>query len=121
MALCFDSNIVIDALNGRPEAAVEISGATVRVISIVTWIEVVAGAPTAQAEQLARELLTRFRVVNVTPAIAEVAVAIRRRTRLKLPDSLILATAQVSGCQLSTRNTKDFLESDPTIRVPYRL
>jgi len=121
MELSFDSNIVIDALNDHAGAVAELRNATRRVVSIVTWIEVVAGCPTAEAERLARDLLARFQVVNVTPAIAEAAVAIRRRSRMKLPDAIILATAQVSGVQLSTRNTRDFSEDDPTIRVPYRL
>ena len=121
MDVCFDSNIIIDSLNGYHEAAAEITASEVRIISVISWIEVITGCPTAQAEILARRLLAQFRVLAVTPSIAEAAVGIRRRTNLKLPDAIILATAQTMGLQLSTRNTKDFSESDPTIRVPYRL
>ena len=39
----------------------------------------------------------------------------------KLPDALILATARDREITLLTRNTKDFPEDDPNIRVPYRL
>ncbi len=121
MNLVFDSNVIIDALNGYSEAAEEIRNATNRSTSIVCWIEVLVGCPTAEAERVARNLLGRFEVFPVSPSIAEEAVAIRRASRLKLPDAIVLATARLTGVQLSTRNTKDFSEADPTIRVPYRL
>jgi predicted nucleic acid-binding protein len=53
--------------------------------------------------------------------VAEESVTLRRTTRLKLPDAIILATARVHGLTLSTRNTKDFSPTDPTIRIPYEL
>ena len=40
---------------------------------------------------------------------------------MKLIDAFILATAQVSGAILITRNTKDFPANMPGIRVPYNL
>jgi predicted nucleic acid-binding protein len=43
------------------------------------------------------------------------------RLRLRLPDAIILATAQVEGCNLLTRNTRDFSPSWPEIRVPYSI
>jgi predicted nucleic acid-binding protein len=50
------------------------------------------------------------------------AAALRReRPRLKLPDAIILATAQTRGRVLVTRNTKDFPAEMPGIRVPYVL
>ena len=36
-------------------------------------------------------------------------------------DAYILATAQVNGAILVTRNTKDFPVAMPNIRVPYEL
>lgn len=38
---------------------------------------------------------------------------------MKLMDALIIATAQVSGSILVTRNTKDFPAAMPGIRLPY--
>jgi hypothetical protein len=40
---------------------------------------------------------------------------------MKLLDAFILATAQVNGAILITRNTKDFPVNMPGIRVPYTL
>jgi predicted nucleic acid-binding protein len=40
---------------------------------------------------------------------------------MKLPDAIIWATAQVNEMLLVTRNVKDFSESDPGIRCPYKI
>jgi len=49
------------------------------------------------------------------------AAALRhQRKSLKSSDAIILASAQVSGRILVTRNTKDFPAEMPGIRVPYK-
>ena len=121
VARCFDSNIVIDWLNGVAEAGIELRSADARTISIMSWIEVLVGVRPEEEVAVRSLLRDNFRIVPVDVAIAERAVAIRRDRRIKLIDATIHATALQAGLQLSTRNTKDFLESDPTIRVPYRL
>ena len=42
--MIFDTNILIDALNGHPDAEELLKEAEEGSISIVTWIEVMAGA-----------------------------------------------------------------------------
>ena len=68
-----------------------------------------------------RELIAPFEVVEIDARIATAAADIRHRARMKLLDAYILATAQVSGSILITRNTKDFPAEMPGIRVPYTL
>jgi predicted nucleic acid-binding protein len=63
--------------------------------------------------------LREFRVIEITRQVARRAVEIRRRTRVRLPDAIIWATAQMESAQLVTRNTKDFPKDDPAIRIPY--
>lgn len=122
MSTLFDSNIVIDALKGIDVAMLEVAGAEgAPAISVITRIEVLAGCPNAHAAEAARTLLSNFTVFGLSSAVEQQTIDLRRTTRLKLPDAIILATARVHGLLLSTRNTKDFDESDPTIRVPYRL
>jgi predicted nucleic acid-binding protein len=122
VARCFDSNVLIDWLNGVEAAGRELRSADVRIVSIMTWIEVLAGARSDAEARGARKLFREdFRVVPVDSAIAERVLMLRRDRRLKLIDATIHATALEAGVQLSTRNTKDFSEADPTIRVPYRL
>jgi hypothetical protein len=65
--------------------------------------------------------LTPFDVVEIDARIAAAAADIRHRTRMKLLDAFILATAQVNGAILVTRNTKDFPATMPGVRIPYTL
>ncbi|MEO8737574.1 MAG: type II toxin-antitoxin system VapC family toxin [Edaphobacter sp.] len=119
-AALFDTVILIDFLNGVRQARKEIHRYPDRAISLITWMEVMAGAPSDQ-EQATALFLGTFINVAVTPAIARQAVQLRRQTKLKLPDAIILATAQVEKRVLLTRNTKDFKDDRLSVLVPYRL
>jgi predicted nucleic acid-binding protein len=116
----FDTNILIDFLNGYEQARQEVRSHSEKAISVITWIEVMAGA-TGETEKSCRLLLGIFERLDLTPSIAERAVVIRRQSRMKLPDAIILATAQMSAGVLVTRNTRDFPRGIAGIRVPYEL
>lgn len=121
----FDANIVIDALAGYPPARIEIERAVALTsrpwISRMAWIEVLSKG----SEAIVRDALTflsRFGLDELDDEISRRAAALRReRPRLKSPDAIILATAQIRGRVLITRNTKDFPAQMPGIRVPYIL
>jgi len=117
----FDSTILIDFLNNVDGAREAISDSNQPAISVITWIEVLAGARTVHAERSARDLLSAFQVFQVTGRVATAAVTARRERRLKLPDAIIWATARIHGLTLVTRNTRDFPADDPWILVPYRI
>ena len=121
MRAVIDTNILIDVLNAVPEALEELDRYDAVGISVVTWIEVLVGCRTDDEVQAARLVLSQLDVVRVPEAIAAGAVRLRQDRHLKLPDAIVLATALEWGCQLVTRNTRDFSASDPGIRVPYRL
>jgi hypothetical protein len=116
----FDTNILIDFLNGIPQARREIKRHPDRAISVISWMEVMAGASPDNEQETALFLGT-FQIIPVTSAIADSAVAIRRQKKLKLPDAIILATAQVEKRLLLTRNTRDFPPNPALIRIPYQL
>jgi len=116
-----DSNILIDLLNGVPEARDVLTGSGTPGISIVTWIEVMAGVRDDREERIARGLLDSLSVHPLSREIADEAVRVRRERRLKLPDAIILATARSLGCPLVTRNTRDFRPDGAEIQVPYRI
>jgi predicted nucleic acid-binding protein len=121
IARSFDSNILIDALNGHEPAHAEIASATYLHISRVTWIEVLSKVDDDQLPVVHR-FLNRFKVDELDPVIARRAAAFRReRRRLKLADAVILASAQEHGRILVTRNIRDFPATMPGIRVPYLL
>ena len=116
----FDTNIIIDWLQDRPGAAQELARYNGHRLSRVVWAEVLAVEPPASRREV-QTLLLPFEVAEVDGRVAQVAADIRFRTRMKLLDALILATAQVNGAILVTRNTKDFPAAMPGIRVPYTL
>ena len=121
MKALFDTNILIDYLNGRREAAKEIAKHSDRLISRITWMETMAGVPRGASEEETRQFLDCFTVAELSQAIAERAVVLRRQHALKLPDAIILATARKAEALLLTRNTKDFDPAWPEVREPYRL
>ena len=121
----FDANIVIDAMAGYPLARSEIEravGLSSRPwISRMAWIEVLSKGSEGVVRE-AMEFMSHFGLDEIDEEISRRAAALRReRPRLKSPDAIILATAQIRGRVLITRNTKDFPSEMPGIRVPYVL
>ena len=116
----FDTNIVIDWLFDREPAIQELSRYRKHRMSRIVWSEVLAGEPLHERPRL-QQLMSPFEVVEIDSRVAAAAAEIRHRSRMKLLDALILATAQVNGAILITRNTRDFPANMPGIRVPYTL
>jgi predicted nucleic acid-binding protein len=116
----FDTNVLIDYLNAIPQARDELTRYQEKAISIITWMEVLVGA---KPEVLTgtRAFLAGFMVIPVDDAIAERAVSLRQLHRIKLPDAVMWATANVHSMLLVTRNTKNFPREMPDIRVPYEI
>ncbi len=120
MRALFDTNIVIDYLNGVEAAKAEIARYERPAISVISWIEVLAGTkPGVEAET--RTYLSTFERIELTEKIADRVVTLRRDATIRVPDAIILATARVENLLLVTRNTKDFSADEPGIRVPYRM
>ena len=119
MKAVFDTNILIDYLNGIDAAREELARYRVRLISIITFIEVLVGAKEAGEEKAIRGFLAAFQIIELSAEIAKEAIAIRKELRLKIPDAIVYATARSQGCLLVSRNTKEFKSEWPDIRVPY--
>ena len=96
MKALFDTNILIDSLNGVEAARTEIERPAERLVSVVTWMEVLAGAHDEAEEDVIELFLRDFRVVEVTRRVARGAVEIRRARRIRLPD----ARLGVSPCRV---------------------
>ncbi|WP_429500657.1 type II toxin-antitoxin system VapC family toxin (plasmid) [Robbsia andropogonis] len=116
----FDTNILIDYLGGISAAKKELARYDQRAISTITWMEVLVGA-SAEEEKLIRAWLGTFDVLPVDNAVANRAVEIRKTRRIRLPDAIIWATAQVQSMLLVSRNTKDFPADEPGVRAPYKV
>lgn len=117
----FDTNILIDLLNNNADAADAIEkGAAHRAISIITWMEVMVGARKHNQEEKTAAVLGAFELIDVSRDVAERSVQLRAEFGMKLPDAIILASAQIRHCQLITRNTKDFAGING-VKTPYVL
>ena len=120
MKAVFDSDVLLDFLDGFPAAGAEMMRYRECCVSIISWMELMVGARTPADEETRRGFLDHFRVLPLTNRIAEEAVMLRRKHRLKLPDAIIWATATTENCLLVTRNTGDFPAKQASIRFPYR-
>jgi predicted nucleic acid-binding protein len=117
----FDTNILIDHLNGVAKATREIRRSHDPAISVITWIEVMTGAASPREEAILRAFLSNFQYLEMTREVAERAAKIRREKRIKMPDAIILATAEAGGRHLVTRNVKDFPSGTRGVRVRYKV
>ncbi|ENA4996913.1 type II toxin-antitoxin system VapC family toxin [Escherichia albertii] len=105
----FDTNILIDLFSGRIESKQALEAWPLQnAISLVTWMEVLVGAKKYNQEHRTQIAMSAFNVIGISQDIAERSVALRQEYRMKLPDAIILATAQIYGFELVTRNTRDF-------------
>ena len=118
-AVLIDTNIVIDLLAGIPQAAAEVRRHAERAISVITWIEVMAGLRDNERD-LAHLIADNFPIIPLTTEIATETINLRQTTRLKLPDAVILATAHIGHRVLLTRNTRDF-SPGRFVEIPYTL
>lgn len=115
----FDTNILMDYLNGISEADQEIALCQDKAISVITWMEVMVGA-TEEDTPLIKGFLSLFSLLPINSEVSIEAVKIRKERKIKLPDAIILATARTSRRTLITRNTKDFPSgNDDDVRHPY--
>lgn len=121
MKAILDTNVLIDYLNGFKKAKEELARYKNPGISIITWMEILIGAQNDAEEQQLKDFLAQFQLYELETDVALNAITIRRQSHLRLPDAIILATAQIHQALLVTRNTRDFSENNPTIRIPYRI
>ena len=119
MRAIIDSDVLIDYLQGLDQAKSEIDRYSQHEISIISWMEIMIGADTAEEEEACRGFLARFTVHPVSLDVATEAVKLRRKFRMRLPDAVVWATARVHGSLLVRRNTKDFPSKEPGLRIPY--
>lgn len=119
-----DTDVCIDYLRGRPEAAdwlEKVPGSLL--VSAVTVAELFAGVRDGEERSRLNEFLRAFAVVPVDERIAEKGGLYRRDYRRShatgLPDALIAATAELSEATLSTLNESHFPMLKQVL-VPYR-
>lgn len=113
MGYTLDTNAILYYLKDDAKAVSLLRGIFVDdapvYISAITELELFAFSRISTQEQrLLEEVLKTVSVIPVDSHIARLASFIRREYRLKVPDSVIAATAMFTGSALVTRNTRDF-------------
>ena len=121
MKAVLDSDVLIDYLQGVPEAREELARYSQPHFAMISFIELHCGARDAAESRAVDRLLDSLTCVDLSEGIARRAVELRNALRLKLPDAVVLASAEVEGCILVTRNRRDFPADDPRVRFPYAL
>ena len=109
----FDTNILIyyfaDEVPAGEVKKVEQLLKTSFYISIITKIEFSGFEKFLQDGFLQElEFLGHATVIPLTDEIADIAIDLRRKSRIKIPDAVIAATCLHNDLTLVTRNEKDF-------------
>jgi len=115
-----DTNILIDVLRGEQAARDWLEQQQRPAISVITWMEVLVGCR-AEETLAVESWLESFDRLAIDQAVAALTVTLRQRHGLKIPDAIILATAQHHELQLVTRNVRDFPLALGLVLHPYVL
>jgi len=116
MKYLVDSNIIIYHLNNESLATeFLLNNANQCAISQITYIEVLSFPLTPEQERDVKNLLERFKMIDVNKEIAIQATMNRKIKKIKIPDNIIASTAQVNNLILVTRNSLDFNALDVQI------
>jgi predicted nucleic acid-binding protein len=124
-AWMLDTVTLIDYYHGRPgvlpylEAILD--GRSSGAFSTITEIELWQGIRLGEEERH-EALLALLERVPLDGAIARRAGQLRQQVgleRLSLPDAAIAASAELSGCTLLTRNTRDFEALEGVLAVEF--
>jgi len=120
MKYLLDSNIIIYYLNGDSTIYDFIEKyKSLSVISLITYYEVLNYDFSKEEELLVREFLDGFEVLSVSKNIINRALENRKSKKIKMADNFILATAQIFGLDIVTRNSKDFVVFTDKIINPF--
>lgn len=105
----FDTNSVIYYIQGRKDWVDIIDTLPVRhrLASVITRMELLASPGIEPDEENdVHSFLSDVMVIPLTEEIETIAIAIRRHTRIKLPDAVIVATAISMNASLLTSDQR---------------
>jgi len=102
--ILLDTNIVLYFLGGKLVNPLQSANYSV---SVITEIELLS-YPTIVSEEEKRiiSFLSRIAVVGIDTNIKNLTISLRKQYKLKLPDAIIVATAQFLGATLLTNDIR---------------
>jgi len=87
-------------------------------ISVITLMEAKGFAfQNEKEEKIIDDLCNVLEVINLSDDIVAEVIALRKKSRIKIPDAIIFATAKQNGCSLITRNIEDFADCSDEISI----
>jgi hypothetical protein len=102
--ILLDTNVVLYFLGGRLTNPLP-SGQYF--VSIITEIELLSYPSLSPNEEVQiRDFLSKITVFGIESNIKELAIALRKQYRLRLPDAIIAATAQSLNATLFTNDVR---------------
>jgi predicted nucleic acid-binding protein len=91
--LCVDTNIILYFLKGDPEV-IEMIADKDLVISFITELELLSFPKISpESEVTIKGLLKNCQIIDINPEVKELTIEFRRKSKLKMPDSIVAATA----------------------------
>jgi len=107
-SLFVDTNILIYLINGNPEIVDSLTGKKLYT-SVINEIELRAFPNlTKQEENNILELLGDIKILPLSNEVKEVAIQIKKTSKIKLPDAIVAASAFSENLPLFTAD-KDFI------------
>ncbi len=122
MKYLLDSNIIIYYLQGDDKI-----GSFIRqhkeksILSIITYYEVLNYDFTQEQENIVKNFLEEFEIIDISKNIINRALENRKIKKIKMADNFILATAQLFDLYIVTRNSKDFEKIYNQLIDPFKL
>lgn len=114
----FDSNIFIYLSKGQLDFSAIATRYNKIYVSVVTYMEVLGfNFPNPAEETLLINLFQQFEIVHTDTDLAKQVVAYRKLKKIKIPDAIILATADKLGAELVTVNESDFKGIDNSVAL----
>lgn len=106
-----DSNIVIGVLKRNPDTLALLKTHQISLencgYSSITRVEILSFPKGTQQEyKIAEQFLSELYYYNFNQTIENKTIILRRQNSLKLPDAIILATAQIHNLKLLTHDKK---------------
>ncbi len=104
-----DSNVIIDASKGNISLKSIVDKYESLYTSIICYTEIMGyNFKNEQEKSAIEKILQIIPIINLDKEIADTAIKFRKKTKIKLPDALIIATADKISADLITSNISDF-------------
>lgn len=118
--LCVDTNILLYFLKGEQEV-IEMVSAKDLVISFITELELLSFPKISpDSENTIKGLLKSCQIIDINSDIKELTIEIRKKSKMKIPDAIVAATALHSELPLLTAD-KQFRVIDELALIMYEI